>query len=112
MRKSDGGSKAAGVGRASLRGLAEQSLPPCWPTPGAGQGALIKILSLFFDLLEPLIQLRQRWLALERPYTGSENFQILLECRSYMDWSSCRKDVFWRAILNTRKFRVLQVTLM
>jgi alpha-1,4-digalacturonate transport system permease protein len=49
---------------------------------------------------------------LERPYTGSENFAILLECRDYFDIQTCRKDVFWRAIQNTIKFSAIQVTLM
>jgi alpha-1,4-digalacturonate transport system permease protein len=49
---------------------------------------------------------------LQRPYTGVENFQILLECSNYLDLSTCRKDVFWRAIANTLKFSVLQVSLM
>jgi alpha-1,4-digalacturonate transport system permease protein len=49
---------------------------------------------------------------LERPFTGAENFQILFECRNYLELSSCRKDVFWRAIGNTLKFSVLQVGLM
>ena len=47
-----------------------------------------------------------------RPYTGAENFQILFECSNYLDFSTCRKDVFWRAIFNTLKFSVLQVSLM
>ena len=48
----------------------------------------------------------------ERPFTGAENFQILLECRNYFDIQSCRKDVFWRAIFNTFKFSLIQVVLM
>lgn len=48
----------------------------------------------------------------ERPFTGTENFQILFECQNYLDLSTCRKDVFWRAIGNTLKFSVLQVGLM
>lgn len=47
-----------------------------------------------------------------RPFTGLENFSILLECRDYADIASCRKDIFWRAIVNTLKFSVLQVGLM
>jgi alpha-1,4-digalacturonate transport system permease protein len=47
-----------------------------------------------------------------RPYTGAENFQILFECGSYWDLSTCRKDIFWRAMANTLKFSVLQVGLM
>jgi alpha-1,4-digalacturonate transport system permease protein len=49
---------------------------------------------------------------LDRPFTGTENFGILLECRDYFDIQSCRKDIFWRAIFNTIKFSVIQVTLM
>jgi alpha-1,4-digalacturonate transport system permease protein len=49
---------------------------------------------------------------LERPFTGMENFGILLECRNYFDIQTCRKDVFWRAIYNTVKFSLLQVVLM
>lgn len=48
----------------------------------------------------------------ERPYTGGENFGILFECGNYLDLSTCRKDVFWRAIFNTLKFSLLQVGLM
>jgi alpha-1,4-digalacturonate transport system permease protein len=48
----------------------------------------------------------------ERPFTGTENFEILLECRNYLDIQTCRKDVFWRAIFNTAKFSLIQVVLM
>jgi alpha-1,4-digalacturonate transport system permease protein len=47
-----------------------------------------------------------------RPYSGLENFQILLQCESYLDISTCRKDIFWRALLNTAKFSLFQVGLM
>ena len=49
---------------------------------------------------------------LSRPYTGMENFGILFECRDYLDIQTCRKDIFWRSILNTAKFSVIQVVLM
>ena len=49
---------------------------------------------------------------MERPYTGLENFQILFECGNYLDLSTCRKDVFWRALWNTAKFSLIQVGLM
>lgn len=47
-----------------------------------------------------------------RPFTGFENFQILFECADYADLSTCRKDIFWRAMGNTLKFSVIQVGLM
>ena len=48
----------------------------------------------------------------DRPYTGGENFGILFECRDYFDITTCRKDVFWRAIFNTVQFSLIQVVLM
>jgi alpha-1,4-digalacturonate transport system permease protein len=47
-----------------------------------------------------------------RPFTGTENFQILFECGNYTDLSTCRKDIFWRAMGNTLKFSLIQVGLM
>ncbi|MEY4694023.1 MAG: hypothetical protein RLZZ95_472, partial [Pseudomonadota bacterium] len=44
--------------------------------------------------------------------TGTENFQILFECGNYTDLSTCRKDIFWRAMGNTLKFSLIQVGLM
>src|SRR5438552_17682475 len=48
----------------------------------------------------------------ERPFTGFENLETLFECESYLDPSTCRKDLFWRAIYNTGKFALLQGALM
>jgi len=48
----------------------------------------------------------------ERPYTGVENFTILLECRDHTDIQTCRTDVFWRSIFNTVQFSLIQVGLM
>jgi alpha-1,4-digalacturonate transport system permease protein len=112
----------------------------------------VRFLAFFFNLLEPVFVLSQKWLGqsrlawlfvgpnllvfglftflpivinvlyatsggvalmpADRPFTGAENFQILFECRDYFDFQSCRKDVFWRAIGNTLKFSVIQVSLM
>ncbi len=48
----------------------------------------------------------------QRPFTGLENFAILLECRDYTDLQTCRTDIFWRSIPNTVKFSLIQVALM
>jgi alpha-1,4-digalacturonate transport system permease protein len=48
----------------------------------------------------------------QRPYAGLGNFATLFECRSYLDPSSCNKDLFWRAVYNTAEFALLQVGLM
>lgn len=112
----------------------------------------MRLLAVFFNLLEPFFRLGQKLLGLQRvawlfvapnlivfglfcflpilinlfyaftggvelmpqnrPYSGLENFEILFQCESYLDISSCRKDIFWRALLNTAKFSTLQVGLM
>ena len=48
----------------------------------------------------------------ERPFTGADNLRTLFDCGSYLDPSSCRVDLFWRAAFNTARFALLQVGLM
>jgi alpha-1,4-digalacturonate transport system permease protein len=48
----------------------------------------------------------------ERPFTGLDNLATLFECGNYLDPSSCRKDLFWRAVYNTGAFALIQVGLM
>ena len=48
----------------------------------------------------------------QRPYVGLENLETLFDCGNYLDPSSCRKDLFWRAAYNTAWFALLQVGLM
>lgn len=48
----------------------------------------------------------------ERPLIGWENFETLFECGSYLDPSTCNKDLFWRSVYNTAWFAALQVGLM
>jgi alpha-1,4-digalacturonate transport system permease protein len=48
----------------------------------------------------------------ERPFTGWENLATLFECENFLDPSTCRKDLFWRAIFNTATFALVQVALM
>lgn len=45
----------------------------------------------------------------DRPFVGTQNFEYLFECESYLDPNSCREDLFWRAIFNTGFFVVFQV---
>jgi alpha-1,4-digalacturonate transport system permease protein len=48
----------------------------------------------------------------DRPFAGFENLATLFDCDNYLDPSSCRKDLFWRAVYNTAWFALLQVALM
>jgi alpha-1,4-digalacturonate transport system permease protein len=47
-----------------------------------------------------------------RPYVGLENLATLLDCGSYLDPSTCKRDLFWRAVWNTAKYALFQVSLM
>lgn len=53
-----------------------------------------------------------RILLVDRPWVGAENFASLLDCESYLNPNSCRRDLFWRAVHNTGWFVVLQVGVM
>ena len=48
----------------------------------------------------------------DRPYVGAANFASLLDCDSYLNPNTCRRDLFWRAVHNTGWFVVLQVGFM
>jgi alpha-1,4-digalacturonate transport system permease protein len=48
----------------------------------------------------------------DRTFVGTQNFQQLIDCDSYLDPNSCREDLFLRAVHNTGKFVFLQVGLM
>ena len=48
----------------------------------------------------------------DRPYVGLENLATLLDCGNYLDPSSCKRDLFWRAVWNTAWYSLFQVSLM
>ena len=48
----------------------------------------------------------------QRPFTGLDNLETLFDCGNFLDPSTCRQDIFWRAIYNTAFFAVVQVGLM
>ncbi len=45
----------------------------------------------------------------DRPFTGVQNFDILLQCNSYLDPGSCRADLFWRGLFNTVGYVIFSV---
>lgn len=48
----------------------------------------------------------------DRVYVGTEQYERLFDCRSYLDPKTCTEDLFWIAVRNTLFFVVLQVALM
>lgn len=48
----------------------------------------------------------------ERPFVGTQQYDYLLDCGSFLDPSTCREDHFWRGVSNTIRFTLFQVTAM
>jgi alpha-1,4-digalacturonate transport system permease protein len=48
----------------------------------------------------------------DRPWVGFDNLATLLDCGNHFDPSTCRRDLFWRAVWNTARYSLFQVTLM
>jgi alpha-1,4-digalacturonate transport system permease protein len=48
----------------------------------------------------------------ERHFVGAANYRTLLDCRSWLEPTSCSRDLFWRAVWNTLLFVPLQVAVM
>jgi alpha-1,4-digalacturonate transport system permease protein len=48
----------------------------------------------------------------ERSYVGLDQYERLLTCGNHLDPATCREDLFWKAVWNTARFVVIQVTLM
>lgn len=40
----------------------------------------------------------------DRPFVGTQNFELLFDCQNFLDPNSCKEDLFWRAIFNTGFF--------
>jgi len=47
-----------------------------------------------------------------RPFVGADQYAYLLDCKDYLNPSSCREDHFWRGIYNTIFFVTFQVAAM
>jgi len=73
--------------------------------------ALFSLLPVFINMLYAVTGSDQLYVS-QRPYVGAENFNALLDCSSYLEPSTCRLDLFWRAVHNTWMFVLLQVAAM
>lgn len=45
----------------------------------------------------------------DRPFVGTENFEVLFNCTNYLNPNSCQEDFFWRGVYNTIGFVFFQV---
>lgn len=45
----------------------------------------------------------------DRPFVGTDNYEILADCEDFTDPNTCDEDFFWRAIYNTIVFVFFQV---
>src|SRR6056297_1966866 len=44
-----------------------------------------------------------------RPFVGTQNFEQIYTCTNYLEPSSCREDLFWRAVFNSGTFVAFHV---
>ncbi|MBK8033443.1 MAG: sugar ABC transporter permease [Chloroflexi bacterium] len=47
-----------------------------------------------------------------RPYIGLQNFNALLTCGNFLDPNSCVADLFWRGVMNTIVYVIVEVGLL
>ncbi|MEZ4629932.1 MAG: sugar ABC transporter permease [Deinococcales bacterium] len=48
----------------------------------------------------------------DRLFVGLSNYQQIFDCDDFFKTSTCSEDIFWRAVANTAKFSIFQVSLM
>ncbi len=44
-----------------------------------------------------------------REFVGTQNLERLLTCQNYLDYNTCKEDLFWRSASNTASFVLMQV---
>jgi len=93
------------------RVLGPRRLPWVFLTPNLVVFGIFTFLPIAIDVYYSLTGGAQL-LPADRPFVGAQNFRELFECESYLDPTSCRRDLFWFGIYNTAEFVVLQVGLM
>ncbi|MBL8130961.1 MAG: sugar ABC transporter permease [Anaerolineae bacterium] len=45
-----------------------------------------------------------------RPFIGLQNFSVLLSCDNFLDPNSCLVDLFWRGVMNTGVYVIVEVS--
>lgn len=93
------------------RALGSRRLPWVFLTPNLVVFGIFTFLPIAIDVYYSLTGGAQL-LPADRPFVGAQNFRELFECESFLDPTSCKRDLFWFGIYNTAEFVVLQVGLM
>jgi alpha-1,4-digalacturonate transport system permease protein len=89
----------------------KRSTPWLFLTPNLvifGVFTFLPIIINFYYAFTGGVQLYPR----DRPFVGFENLASLLDCGNYLEPETCKRDLFWRAVWNTAKYSVFQVSLM
>lgn len=93
------------------RALGTRRLPWIFLTPNLIVFGIFTFLPIVIDIYYAFTGGAQL-LPADRPLVGVQNFRELFECESYLDPTSCRRDLFWYGVYNTAEFVLLQVSLM
>ncbi|WP_246750390.1 carbohydrate ABC transporter permease [Martelella lutilitoris] len=72
---------------------------------------LFALLPVFINIFYSVTG-SDRLYPVDRPFIGMANYETLLDCRNYLQPSTCSRDLFWRALGNSLVFVPTQVVLM
>ncbi|WP_439561932.1 carbohydrate ABC transporter permease [Roseinatronobacter sp.] len=72
---------------------------------------LFSLLPVFINIFYSMTG-SDRLYPADRPWVGGRNYETLFDCESFLDPSSCSRDLFWRALWNTMLFVPIQVVCM
>jgi alpha-1,4-digalacturonate transport system permease protein len=93
------------------KGLGARRMPWVFLVPNLLSVLLFSLLPVFINVFYSVTG-SDRLFPADRPFVGGTNYQILLDCGSYLDPASCKADLFWRALRNTAIFVPVQVVAM
>ncbi|WP_375165854.1 carbohydrate ABC transporter permease [Chelativorans sp.] len=91
--------------------LGIKRMPWVFLIPNLTAVLLFSLLPVFINIFYSVTG-SDRLFPLDRPYVGAANYETLLDCRDYLDPSTCSRDLFWRALGNTLLFVPVQVAAM
>lgn len=88
-----------------------KKMPWVFLGPNLGAVLLFSLLPVFINVFYSMTG-SDRLFPVDRPWVGGRNYETLFDCQSFLDPSTCSRDLFWRALWNTMVFVPIQVICM
>ena len=86
-------------------------MPYLFLAPNLAFFGLFVVVPLFVNFAFSLTGGTNLYLS-DRVWTGTEQYEFLLDCTNFTDPLTCREDRFWKGIFNTAVFIVFQVSFL